>query len=249
VIVNFYDFIGGIYNRFKNPKARFVCIAHQFLTKHPEFPFPKGRLLDKQSLIWANRITAWAADKRLALSFRDLPSTGVDVVPPLLRKEVINATPETGDFLLVYMLNHGYAEEVDRFHEQNKEVKLHCFWDKPDAPKTLQVDDTLTYHQLDGQKFLDMMAQCKGYLTTAGFESVCEAMYLGKPVLMMPVQGHYEQACNALDAQIAGAGLASEQFDLQKLMEYIPQHKTDPAIFRQWCKRSESLFIRHLTQD
>ena len=47
------------------------------------------------------------------------------------------------------------------------------------------MDDTLSFHQLDDVKFLRYMAGCKAYATTAGFESVCEAMYLGKPLLMV----------------------------------------------------------------
>ena len=49
--------------------------------------------------------------------------------------------------------------------------------------------------------FLEYMAGCKGYATTAGFESVCEAMYLQKPVLMVPT--HIKQECNALDAMLS----------------------------------------------
>jgi uncharacterized protein (TIGR00661 family) len=248
VIVNFYDFLGGIYNRFKRHNARFITLAHQYLAAHSEFPFPKGRPLDRRSLLWANKITAWKADKRLALSFRPLPATpGITIVPPLLRKEVKALEPEKGDYILVYMLNHGYADAVDAFHKEEPRVALHCFWDKADAPKTLKVDDYLTYHRLDGQKFLTYMAGCKGYLTTAGFESVCEAMYLGKPVLMMPVEGHYEQACNAMDGEIAGAGMASTRFDLAKLLAYIPQHTTEPEAFRIWCTQAESLFLKELT--
>lgn len=52
------------------------------------------------------------------------------------------------------------------------------------------------------------MGGCKAYLTTAGFESVCEALYLGKPVLMVPV--HVEQECNAWDAQKVGAGVRAD---------------------------------------
>ena len=35
----------------------------------------------------------------------------------------------------------------------------------------------MSFHQLDDVKFLRYMAGCKAYATTAGFESVCEAMY------------------------------------------------------------------------
>lgn len=61
------------------------------------------------------------------------------------------------------------------------------------------MDDTLTFHRLDDVKFLKMMAGCRAYATTAGFESVCEALYMGKPCMLIPA--HVEQECNAVDAE------------------------------------------------
>lgn len=63
----------------------------------------------------------------------------------------------------------------------------------------------LSFHQIDDVKFLNRMAGCRAYASTAGFESICEAMYLGKPVLMVPA--HIEQDCNAYDAYRSGAGI------------------------------------------
>lgn len=249
VIINFYDFIGGIYNRLKKPKAKFYCIAHQYLARHTSFEFAQGRLLDRNSLNLGNWLTAFGADTRLALSFQEFrDEPGLVVVPPLLREEVTNLEPTDEGHVLVYMLNHGYAEEVDRFHAAHPKVKLHCFWDKSDAPKKWNVDETLTYHQLDGELFLKMMATCRGFLTTAGFESVCEAMYLGKPVLMMPVKGHYEQVCNALDAEKAGAGISSDTFDLKLLVDYIPKHKSVAKRFQLWSNRAEEMIVSVLTR-
>lgn len=248
VIINFYDFIGGIYHFLKRPKARFVTIAHQYLAGHPVFEFPEGQVWDKYSLTLGNWLTALGADQRLALSFKEYPDEGkVTVVPPLLRQEVKALEPSEGKHMLVYMLNHGYASEVEAFHEEFPQVPLHCFWDKPDAPAEWKVDETLTFHRLDGEKFLRYMASCRGYLTTAGFESVCEAMYLGKPVMMMPVHGHYEQACNALDAVKSGAGVSSTTFDLRILHDYIPKHQDVGESFRNWCDRAEGIFLENLT--
>lgn len=70
------------------------------------------------------------------------------------------------------------------------------------------MDETLSFHQIDDVKFLNAMAGCRAYASTAGFESICEAMYLGKPVLMVPA--HIEQDCNAYDAMKAGAGIISD---------------------------------------
>ncbi|MEQ8470961.1 MAG: glycosyltransferase family protein [Marinoscillum sp.] len=250
VIINFYDFVGGLYNFVKRPKAKFICIAHQFLIAHPEFDFPPKRAIDKLSLRMGNKIASLGADKILALSFQnfhDLPKKKLYVVPPLLREEIKSVKTESKDHFLVYMVNPGYASEVNDFHNDHPKQPLQCFWDKKDVPKEYIIDETLTYHQLDDLKFIDQMASCKGYVTTAGFESVCEAMYMGKPVLMVPVKGHYEQACNAIDAVKAGAGISSEHFDINKLHEYLPQHKDVKGTFHSWVAESEQRFLKLLT--
>jgi uncharacterized protein (TIGR00661 family) len=101
------------------------------------------------------------------------------------------------------------------------------------------VDDALSFHSLNDVKFLDMMSRCSGMASTAGFESVCEAMYLGKPVMMVPVEGHYEQYCNAVDAGKMGAGIHSRQFNLEKLIQFLPFYSQKSRHFQQWVKEAE----------
>jgi uncharacterized protein (TIGR00661 family) len=93
-----------------------------------------------------------------------------------------------------------------------------------------------------------MMSNCKAFSSTAGFESVCEAMYLGKPIMMVPTEGHFEQACNALDASIAGAGFKSDEFNLSALLEYIPKHKDISKEFRNWANSAKPKFLELLTE-
>jgi hypothetical protein len=69
---------------------------------------------------------------------------------------------------------------------------------------------------------------------------------MGKPVLMVPVAGHYEQACNAIDAMKAGAGISSEKFEIGKLIAYIPLYKDTSAWFRDWANQARDIFIKHL---
>lgn len=249
VIINFYDFLGGLYNFLKRPKSTFICLAHQFLIAHPAFDFPPGRQPDKLSLILGNKIASLGAHKILALSFQeleDLPKKKLFVVPPLLRDEIRSLPITQQDHFLVYMVNPGYSPEVEAFHRSFPDQPLHCFWDKKGVPDAWKVDDTLTYHQLDDQRFLRKMASARAYVTTAGFESVCEAMYLGKPVLMVPVEGHYEQACNAVDAVKAGAGIASTHFEIEKLQQYLPHHQDVSARFQGWADQAPDYFSRHL---
>lgn len=50
---------------------------------------------------------------------------------------------------------------------------------KADTEEVTKVDETLRFYQIDDIKFLNGMAGCRAYASTAGFESICEAMYLG----------------------------------------------------------------------
>ena len=90
------------------------------------------------------------------------------------------------------------------------------------------------------------MAGARAYATTAGFESVCEAMYLGKPVLMVPT--HIEQACNAFDAVHAGAGVIADRFDLDALLQLSQTHQPDLA-FSHWVKQADWLILREFRPD
>jgi uncharacterized protein (TIGR00661 family) len=249
LIVNFYEVLGGLYKVTYRPQVPMVCVAHQYLLLHPQFPFPKNSWLDRQIVQINTRLTALGADRKLALSFRRFSSAsehGLTVVPPLLRWEMKKLEPTNEDFALVYLTHPSLSRQVVAWHEQHPELPLHCFWDNPDAPEVLRADDTLTFHRLNGPKYLRMMAACRALVTTAGFESVCEAMYLGKPVLMVPVPKHFEQACNAIDGVLSGAGASSRTFDLSVLTDFLPYFQSPKAEFQTWCGETSQLFVKHL---
>jgi uncharacterized protein (TIGR00661 family) len=249
VIINFYDFLGGFYNILYRLPAKLVCVGHQYLLEHPKFEYPKTTWLDKFLLQQNTNITSVKATKKLALSFQKyLPDFGKTVlVPPLLRQEVLPLKPERGDFILIYLNNAGYAQEVLDWHAQNPDTKIECFWDRKDAPEMEQIRPNLIIHQISDVKFLEKMRTCKAFAATAGFESVCEAMYLGKPAMMVPIQNHLEQACNALDAQKAGAGVPNTSFNLSKLINYLETHTTDPEKMAKWVLQAPDIFIKELT--
>jgi len=250
MVINFYELLAGILYHLHKPKVPMVCIGHQYLLLHPEFPYPKGRWLDKSLLRINTRITSAGAKKLLALSFSsmaDVPKKNLFVVPPLLRREVMHLKIHNGKYFHGYMLNTGYADEVSQWHKNNPETELHFFWDKKDAVEVTKISPNLTFHQINDEKFLDYMRGCKAFATTAGFESICEAMFLNKPVLMVPTAGHFEQKCNALDASLAGAGITAKSFDLSRLSEFIPNYSLNHSTYKQWVSQSEIVFLKYLT--
>ncbi len=243
VVINFFDLLIGLYYRFYKPKAKMICIAHQYIYFHPDFEFPDGRWLDKQAIKFYTRLTAKGSSKNLALSFYKIHTNNEDVtvVPPLLRKEIFDLEITKNDFYLVYLVNSGYFEEVLEWHKRNPATELHCFTDQPDK---IYSDYTfnktkLVVHAINDTLFLEMMSKARGLASTAGFESVCEAMYLGKPVLMVPIHGHYEQFCNSRDAYKAGAGIFSDRFDLSKLANFSTTFDGSNPWFKNWVANAK----------
>lgn len=249
VVVNFYEVLAGLSHLRFSLDVPFINIGHQYMIKHPDYQHAKG---DGQGLMLFRLHTLLSgigATKTLALSFyplKDVVSDRIAVVPPLLRKEVLSLTPQKEDYILGYILNQGYQNEVSEWHKDHPETELNFFWDKKDSAPETVIRKGLVMHQLDDDKFLSYMANCKGYITTAGFESVCEAMYLDKPVMMIPV--HVEQEVNAADAQSTGRGIIGDSFNISELLHYIEEHPTlDNSDFKEWVDRGEELFLRHLT--
>ena len=244
IILNFYEVLTGVYALAYRDRPPVLALGHQFLLEHPEFPRMREMRAQQFGLKWYTRLVG-ARSAWLALSHceaPDLPDRRMVVAPPLLRRRLFELEPDMrGEFLLLYMVNHGYADEVIRWHDEHPRTVIHCFYDKPDAPAELRLDDTLTFHRLDGERFLAMMAECRNVVSTAGFESVAEAGYLGKPVFMVPVEGHVEQRLNAIDGVRAGLGEWGERFELDRVGE-MPA-ALNAARYRAWVIRAREILL------
>jgi uncharacterized protein (TIGR00661 family) len=243
-IINFYEAITGLTYALTPPKTPYICVGHQYLFLHPDFVFPKKNKLQLAGLLLFTRITSIRASKLLALSFHQMRNVDkIYVVPPLMRKDILEQIPTKGNYILGYIVNAGFSEQALHWHNQNKDVCLHFFWDKKDVAQEWKIDDTLTFHQLSDTAFLFYMKACMAYASTGGFESICEALYLQKPVMMIPA--HIEQECNAFDAVNAGAGIASDKFNISELLEFLPSYQPN-LDFVAWVNQSQTMFIDKL---
>lgn len=239
-VINFYEVLCGIACSLGALGVPEICVGHQYLFLHKDFRMPGLDPIGERMLRLFTRVTSMGATARLALSIRDYgndASQRIIAVPPLLRDQVRRVVRHHGDYVLGYILNAGFYKEVLAWHEAHPTTRLHFFWDKADAPCEWQVDDTLTFHRIDDEKFLSMMAGCRAYATTAGFESVCEALYMGKPCMMIPA--HVEQMCNAVDAEREMAGVKADVFDMSRLKAFARDYEEDVE-FRMWENHAET---------
>ena len=248
VILNFYEPLIAVTCLKYNLKIPIISIGHQFLFKHPDFKFANFK--EKNILFFRlfTHLCQTGSSKILALSFYDMndcPAERLLVVPPLVRQEVRTLIPSKKSYILGYLTSIGFEKEVREWHKKHPETELHFFQDRTEDE--YRIDKTLTLHAVNDVKFLEYMAECRGFISTAGFESVCEAMYLDKSIMLVPF--HVEQEINALDAASTGSSMIAQSFNISLLLDFIEKRNYDVEYFKKWVDSAEEIFLKQLTDD
>lgn len=254
-IINFYDVLIGIHQFiYKKKHIPFICIGHQYVLLHENFPHPRTKKWDNFLLSTHTRITSLRADKLLGLSLQSFPKSKkvqhLQSVPPLIRKAVTQLNPihTHPPFLLTYLTQLVDIEPIIKYEtvENNFEIHVFASGELLSQLRKLSLSPRFYLHPIHPLHFLEKMSQCTGLITTAGFESIAEAMYLQKPVLAIPISGHYEQMCNAIDAAQSGAGLYLQKPDISTFLDYISTKPNTTFTYQNWVNKSEEMMLKAL---
>lgn len=248
VLLNFYEPVLGLAHLLNKKLPTTYNIGHQFFLNHPAF---KKSIKGKINFLFLNLYTyfvSYGSKTKLALSFTeevDCPRKKIVVCPPLIRSEITKLIPEDKGFILSYILNDGYCQEIIDWASKNPQQKIEAFWDKKNEADTKYFDPNLIFHQINGPLFLELLRTSSAYVATAGFESICEAAYLQKDILMVP--SHYEQLCNAADAKRAGLAQSSNSFHIELVLNKKNQPQDAKAIFKKWVDSQSKKLIEIIT--
>jgi uncharacterized protein (TIGR00661 family) len=248
IIFNFYEPACTFYNLFFREQQKTISIAHQNSYLHPDFRFPKKHFFNALFLKYYTKLTAALSAYKIALSFyplSNLSKTNLVVTGPLLRNKLKDLDTSDDNFILVYLAYNNYLEDIIQWHNKHQDISIHCFTDKKGVAGTEALNDKFFVHSIDENSFLQYLSKCSGVVTTAGFESVCEALYLDKSVMMVPIANHFEQHCNAIDAQKVEAGIAAAHYDISQLLNYLTTLSKDKKNnnFRTFTDQSEHIII------
>ena len=115
------------------------------------------------------------------------------ILPPIIKKDIWNATPKNNGHITVYLLSYSDAT-ITRYLSLLKDFEFEVFSKEVKCKKQV---GNITYIPVDKNAFNKSLINCHGIITGAGFETPAEALYLQKKILALPVKGQYEQMCNA----------------------------------------------------
>jgi uncharacterized protein (TIGR00661 family) len=160
--------------------------------------------------------------------------------PPILRKEVLDAERRRGDHVLVYQTGEGF----DSLAAQLERTGLECrtYGMKRDLSEDL-VEGNVRHRPFSEAGFIEDLATSRAVIASAGFTLMGEAVYLGKPMLAIPLGNQFEQLLNARYLEHQGYGRGAEGLDdssvVRSFLDRLPAYEERLAGFTH--DRNESL--------
>jgi uncharacterized protein (TIGR00661 family) len=147
------------------------------------------------------------------------------LVPPILRPEVLKAkaTAERGEHVVVYQTGPSHEALIDALRRL-RDVDFLIY-----GMKAIAVDSSdgsgegsnLHFRPFSQQGFIDDLASCRAVVAGGGFSLMSECVYLGKPMLSVPLKGQFEQTLNALWLERLGYGLYRNAADAIGITELL----------------------------
>ncbi|MDB4930822.1 MAG: teichoic acid biosynthesis protein [Myxococcaceae bacterium] len=129
---------------------------------------------------------------------------------PILRPEILAATPTRGDHLLVYQTGGGDAVLIEALQATGIECRVYGV--RRDLTEDVR-EGNLVYRPIGEKGFIADLASCRGVIASAGFTLMGEAVYLRKPMLAVPLARQFEQLLNARYLDLLGYGAWAPALD------------------------------------
>jgi uncharacterized protein (TIGR00661 family) len=153
------------------------------------------------------------------------------LVPPVLRREILDARPEPGEHLLVYQTAEGGGDLPRALAATGLPCRIYGF--RRDLERDA-VDGRLTHRPFSEARFVEDLRTARAVVAGGSFTLMGEALHLGKPMLSVPIAEHFEQIVNARYLERLGYGAyapAATEGALLALLERLPDHERALAAY------------------
>lgn len=191
LVVNDFEPVSAWACKLKNKPC--IGLSHQAAVLAPNAPKPEKS--DLKGVL----ILKYYAPVTAAYGFH-FRSFGENIFTPIIRKEVRDIQPTDEGHYTVYLPAYDDDQLVQHLSSFSK-VQWQVFSKHNKEPFSFK---NVHIQPIENSAFIKSMASSTGVLCGAGFEGPAEALYLGKKVMVIPMQAQYEQQCNAAAAAQMG---------------------------------------------
>ncbi len=200
----------------KQNQKRCISLSHQAAVLSPKAPQPKKTDSFGKFILRKYAPTT----KQYGLHFKNYDDT---IFTPIIRQDVRNITRTAGNHYTVYLPSYS-DEKILNVLSQIKNVAWEVFSKHTDSDFFWR---NITIRRIKNETFIKSMAESKGVLCGAGFETPAEALYMGKKLMAIPMKGQYEQQCNAAALMEMGVPIIKtlKTKHLDKLKQWVESSK------------------------
>lgn len=193
-----------------------VSLDNQHLLTHCYYHPPPGHFLNRYLTRFFIRHLYSFASLYLITSFHafsPLDRAKTEVFPPLIKPKVRECQPTESDHALVYSRGNSFSGLIKMLSKSRRKFIIYGLGDKPPQ-------GNLLFKKISEEDFLADLASCLYVIANGGHSLISEALYLGKPILCLPIHFFYEQFFNA--HFLAQAGFGEYCLDISR-----PENVTD----------------------
>ena len=138
------------------------------------------------------------------------------LVQPILRNAIVAAEPVEGEHLVVY--SSGEENAMAALRASGVPCRVYGMRGGPAEGTT---DGNLEFKPRSNEGFVEDLRTARGVVAGGGFSLMSEAVYLGKPMLAMPLFGQFEQTLNARYLEREGYGVAASELTEDVLERFL----------------------------
>jgi uncharacterized protein (TIGR00661 family) len=115
------------------------------------------------------------------------------IFSPVIKEDILQAEAINKGHITVYLPSY-CDKQLIQLLQPFKDHRFEVFSRQAVTPYTV---DHMNFRPVDAKDFNRSLINCHGIVCGAGFETPAEALYLKKKMIAIPIQGQYEQQCNA----------------------------------------------------
>jgi uncharacterized protein (TIGR00661 family) len=209
-------------------KRRFpvISIDNQHCLTNAAVSYPKQYRGDAAAAKLVTRLMTPHADAYLVISFFKAPvrKRNTFLFPPLLRQQVLDATPSEGEHVLVYVTSP--APSLTKLLASVRCRFVAYGFDREGT------DGNITYKRPSLDGFFSDLVSARAVIANSGFSLVTEALHLAKPYLAVPVSHQFEQIFNAYWLHESGYGAYWDELNKERVESFLynlPQYRESLA--------------------
>jgi uncharacterized protein (TIGR00661 family) len=192
-----------------------ISIDNQHLLTNAAVSYPRQFRRDAAAAKLVTRMMTPHADAYLVISFFTAPvkKRNTFLFPPLLRQEILNATPTQAEHILVYVTSPAPALAKLLSCVRGRFIAYGFGREGREG--------NIVYKKASLDGFFTDLISAQAIVANSGFSLVTEALHLGKPYLAVPVSHQFEQIFNAYWLDKMGYGAYWEELNKERVESFL----------------------------